>query len=296
MPHIVSPSVYLIAQTQLNPLEVERWLKDIGVTTEAMDRILDPWRSFTKTSAQTLTELAGRRCYMSYEVGLNPNVTRIRKDIAKYLTNILEKKDGSVIEHCTYTFAIEGVSRVFTGEFNRHRAGMAISEGSMRYIRYEDIPYWIPKIWQEDKTPIMGTIRTIDHSGWTDWSNCSKEEPSRYEMSAAFKDMELHYNNFCTIWADELNDTNSDAFQIKKELTSAMRRIIGMGVSTGGVWTGNIRALRHICEMRITPWAEEEICLVVAAILRVLMDNEPILFGDFNFSEAGFATPKYSKV
>ena len=70
--------------------------------------------------------MAAKRCYMSFEAGLNPNVTRVRKDLTEYLDNVLKSGHGSVLEHATYTFAIENVSRVFTGELNRHRAGVGI--------------------------------------------------------------------------------------------------------------------------------------------------------------------------
>ena len=40
---------------------------------------------------------------MSFEAGLNPNVTRVRKDITAFIDNILKARHGSVLEHSTYT-------------------------------------------------------------------------------------------------------------------------------------------------------------------------------------------------
>ena len=270
MPHQTDgPYVTLIAKTNTLPDNVSAWLKSIGVEDKWVESILDK----QKTDAERLVELAGRRCYMSYQVGLNPNVQKIRTNILDYITNILNNKDGSIFEHVYFTFSIEQVSRVFTGEMNRHRAGMAISEASMRYIRYEDIPYWVPTIWQGDS---------------------EKEQKSRDCMKRAFQAMETEYANLQEIWKDEL--ALDSPFKRKKEVTSAMRRIIGMGVSTGGIWTGNVRALRHIFEMRCSPFAEEEILLVATLMLNVMKETEPILFGDFNTDELGFSKPKYSKV
>ena len=61
MPHTIEPSVYLIARTQIDPIEVRRWLTNVGVSEEAIDHLLNPLEDGIKTHAQTLTELAGRR-------------------------------------------------------------------------------------------------------------------------------------------------------------------------------------------------------------------------------------------
>jgi len=290
MPRNVEPSVYLIAKTQIQGASLDKWLANLGVDIPARDRILDG----NKSSAEILVEVAGRRCYMSFQPGLNPNVTKIRKDILVYIDNLLAKKDGSVLEHVTFTFAIENVSRVFTGEMNRHRAGTAISEASMRYIRYNDIPYWIPTCWKQDETAFSKIVDLGHGSAIHDVD--SKEAASRYVMHEAFKDAQTHYQALVDIWKDELESEGVNAFAKKKEITSAMRRIIPMGVATGGVWSGNIRALRHIFEMRCSPFAEEEILLVASMLLNVMRDCEPVLFGDFNTDELGFSKPKYSKV
>jgi thymidylate synthase (FAD) len=75
-----------------------------------------------------------------------------------------------------------------------------------------------------------------------------------------------------------------------------MRRIVPMGIATGGIWTGNIRALRHVLEMRTTEAAEEEICFVFSNIMKRIAELEPNLFGDFEQDEFGFWKPKYHKV
>ena len=73
------------------------------------------------------------------------------------------------------------------------------------------------------------------------------------------------------------------------------RRIVPIGVATGGVWSGNLRALRHIFTMRCSPAAEEEICLIGSLMLKKMMESEPLIFGDFHLVD-GYWTPKYIKV
>ena len=50
---------------------------------------------------------------------------------------------ASPIEHASFTFGIEGVSRTFLAQVTRHRIG-SFSVQSQRYVRLEDFRYVIP--------------------------------------------------------------------------------------------------------------------------------------------------------
>ncbi len=69
-----------------------------------------------------------------------------------------------------------------------------------------------------------------------------------------------------------------------------------MGISTGGIWTGNVRAIRWIIEQRGSKYAEEEILFVSRLMLEKMMKATPLLFGDFEIDNDGFFIPRYSKV
>lgn len=75
-----------------------------------------------------------------------------------------------------------------------------------------------------------------------------------------------------------------------------MRRVVPIGVSTGGVWSFNLRALRHVCTMRADGAAEEEINSLAVRLLKHVMKTEIFFFGDFKPNEKGFFQPKYYKV
>jgi len=326
MPHTVEIDVRMVAKTRVDGPEATKWLKGIGVSPEACTRVIDP---ADKSDAEMLVELAGRRCYKSFEPGLNPNIQKIREDIVQYIDNILASGHGSVLEHVNFTFAIENVSRVFTGEMNRHRAGMAISEGSMRFIRYDDIGYWLPTSISGDgqderyqnliaietaqmvlrnlTTPAMTEARNIAnrlddikeglHEGGGVYSTSDVEQKkarTRSVFTAAFSVAEWLYGMMNHVWQKELAPESK--FKAKKDITSMMRRIIPMGVATGGVWTGNIRALRHIFGMRCSPAAEEEILLVATKMLNIMRTEEPSFFGDYVTGEDGYSKPKHWKV
>lgn len=140
----------------------------------------------------------------------------------------------------------------------------------MRFIRYTDIGYWLPT-----------SLRDAD----------GDSAATREVFRCAFSDMEAYYAELCEIWEEELAPESK--FASKKHITSMMRRIIGMGVATGGIWTLNIRALRHVLELRCSAAAEEEILGQIGA---VMVASECNLFGDFAVTKEGYFVPKYHKV
>jgi thymidylate synthase (FAD) len=271
MPEQRDINIFKIAQTTVDQAAVKQWLDSLGATEFEIpdsDSVSDP---------ALLVALAGKRCYMSFEAGLNPNVTQIRSDYVKYFDNILASGHGSVLEHSVFTFAIENVSRVFTAEMNRHRAGWAISEGSLRFIRFDKtIPFWMPTSLQDQE----GDPEEI----------LNKKYNSRELFMQAFRHQEIIYGELLKIWDMESTDKN---FAYKKLVTSCLRRIVGLGVATGGVWTGNVRALRHVLTMRCSPVAEEEILHVFSRIAQMIAVEQPLMFGDFAKSDDGYWRPKY---
>ena len=272
----VTPKVYIIGCSQPDKEGIGEWLSELGISHVSQFKYVTAFNS----PGDTIVELAGRRCYNSFEVGLNPNVSKIRENIAEYINSILASGHGSCTEHVTYTFAIENVSRVFTAELNRHRAGMAISEGSLRFIRYTDIPWWIP----HSIIPQEGDSSKLLH----------QKEETLIVFKRAFSQMEDNYRELEDIW--ELETDTTLTFSFKKALTSLFRRIIGMGVATGGVWSMNLRALRHICELRSSRHVEEELLYIVSLILEKIMEREPHIFGDFYKNEEGYWVCKYHKI
>lgn len=304
MPTKVPIEIFLIGRTVVDSHEVKRWLDFVGVSdTDAL--LMDAQQQQVSNPAM-LIALAGKGCYKSFEPGLNPNVTKIRERYADYFDNILKSGHGSVLEHSVYNFAIENISRVFTAEMNRHRAGWAISERSLRFVRFGDsIPYWEPDSIQgpdalDPKTAevivsdaLAGVDPDMTCDGHVEMTTDVRRQLSREVFRLAFSQQEDAYRVLESIWADELAPESK--FAAKKQITSMMRRIIGLGVATAGVWSGNIRALRHVITMRAAPEAEEEMIHVFSRIANIIRQKEPMLFGDFEQVD-GYWVPKYRKV
>lgn len=266
-------SVRVLARTAVDRTAVREWLDEMGA-----DEFEIPPEEAVSDPA-LLVALAAKQCYMAFQPGLNPNINKVRKDMLEYLDNILKQRHGSVMEHAVFSFGINGCSRVFTGEMNRHRAGVGISERSMRYIRYTDIKFWMPECF---RYAVGDTFEIAE-----------KKRDSRALLTAQFESQEAMMAAFANIWKEELSPDST--FHAKKVLTSAFRRGIGMGVATGGVWSLNMRALRHIIALRTDPGAEEEIVHVFKKVGKIMLEQAPELFEDFKEINGSFV-PEYWKV
>ena len=64
-----------------------------------------------------------------------------------------------------------------------------------------------------------------------------------------------------------------------------MRRLAPIGLATNIGWSANIRAVRHVIEMRTAPGAEEEIRLLFAKVGALCVERFPHLFGDYRVEE-----------
>ena len=151
-----------------------------------------------------------------------------------------------------------------THELVRHRAGSAFSQESLRFVRLDEIPFRIPEVMEPLRDRIVSIMETLED----------------FQISAA-----EHFDL----------DGEGMPFHVKKEITSAMRRLAPEGLSTVIFWTANVRTLRHVIQMRTHVSAEEELRTVFNRVGEIMVDEAPLLFGDF-VVEDGAWTTEYRKV
>lgn len=240
------PKVFLIGEPMIDTQGMLDYLEEIGGTSWFYRVFGD---GVEIPAAEGIIEFMGRLCYKSWDPGLNANVTKVREDRGDYLLNVLRSGHGSVLAHCWFNFVIRGGSRVFTAEMNRHGVGTAISEQSLRFVRLDDIEFWMPPGLSDETQADM--IEAVEF--------CEKKIADIYERE----------------FTDDMD------FSAKKILTSKVRRIAPLGLATEEGWSANVRALRHVIEMRTDSYAEEEIRIIVDQIARIMQKKCPLLFGDY---------------
>jgi thymidylate synthase (FAD) len=249
----VQPRVFLVGESSVNSRGLENYFNYIGTSWRPQKDVSD---------SEALVEVFGRLCYRSWEVGMNPNVSKVRSGNAAYLENILESGHGAVIEHATTNWIFANVSRVFTHELVRHRVGVAYSQESLRYVRLSDLGLWLPPEVKAD------------------------EELSRL-FETTFENLEqlqLKMSDYLKL--DEAK------FAYKKKMTSAMRRIAPIGLATTIGVSLNFRALRHLMSLRTSVHAEVEIREVMRQVMEIVVKRYPNLFQDVRENTQGEWVPR----
>lgn len=239
---IREPRVYLVGRQGVDRQAIDRFLADYGMT----------WETDTEVGGEQLVEAGGRLCYLSYGKG--------RKTNADYVANIIGQKHGSVLEHAVWNFIIAGVSRSFTHELVRHRAGWAYSQLSQRYVDESVANFVEPDIIAEDEELHAIWMRAVQtsHQAYVDLVE---------KLSAKLASLP--------------EGQQGDRTHRRKLARQAARSVLPNATETMIFVTANARALRHFVELRGSEWAETEIRKVALEILRIMRQEAPNLFADY---------------
>ena len=206
------------------------------------------WETDTEVAAEHLCEVAGRVCYMSFAKP-RPGGNRA------YIGHILEVGHGSVLEHAVWNFLFTGVSRSLTHELIRHRAGFGYSQLSQRYVDESVAEYVEPECIAQDPELHKLWLGAIGH------------------MHEAYikltEGLQRHFQS------------EPDKTLRRKLARQAARSILPNATETKIFVTANARALRHFIELRGNRHAETEIRQLAVAVLKVMQQEAPNLFGDY---------------
>lgn len=242
----MKPTVRVIAYTKFRGVPAELWPENdpLGNT------LPDEKGQDQGTDLARLIECAGRTCYDSYGRG---------RSSSAYHQHILEVGHGSVLEHASISFYIEGVSRGLTHELVRHRAGTAISQRSTRYVDESESEWaWHPLIEQA-------------------WDDPDLE----VEITALEAGAKQVYDDLVTRLQGNLEAAGADKLTARKQARGAARGALGNALATSLVWTANLRALRNVLEQRASEFADAEIRLLANALYEAALEVCPEYFSDY---------------
>lgn len=234
------PKVYLVGRQAVDDGAVAEFLADHDVSH---------WTTDTDEAGEKLIEIAGRLCYLSFAKP-RPGGNKA------YIGHILEVGHGSVLEHAVFNFIIAGVSRSFTHELIRHRAGWGYSQLSQRFVDESDASFVEPDAIAED--PELHRV----------WVEAVEQSHAAYRrlaegLAARFAGIE-------------------DRTLRRKKAREAARSVLPNATETKIFVTANARALRHFIEMRGDVAADAEIRKVALEFLRIMQAESPNLFGDYS--------------
>ncbi len=245
---IHEPKVYLVGRQSVDDDEIDRFLADHDVVG---------WSTDTDVAGEKLSEIAGRLCYMSFakpRPGGN----------SAYLDRIRSVKHGSVLEHCVFNFIFTGVSRSFTHELVRHRAGFGYSQLSQRYVDESTADFIEPSVIASDTTL---------HAIWLD----------------AIEHAQQSYVKLVEALGSRFEDVEEKTLR-RKLARQAARSVLPNATETKIFVTANARAWRHFIELRANEHAETEIRVVASKCLEILKKEAPNMFGDYEFVDLNDGT------
>ncbi|MCH5155607.1 MAG: FAD-dependent thymidylate synthase [Clostridiales bacterium] len=186
--------------------------------------------------------LAAKLCYSDRELDdLTDNI--MAKDNSAFITRLMDMGHHSPVEHASFTFSIEGVSRAFLAQITRHRIA-SFSVRSQRYVSEDAFNYIVPPAIEE-----LGAAAVARFAGQMDtimdWYHDWQGALGRGEKS------------------------NEDA-----------RFILPNACETKMIVTMNARELMHFFELRCCNRAQWEIRSVAWLMLGEVIKVAPNLFRD----------------
>ncbi len=195
-------------------------------------------------NTEELIALGARLCYSGSD--LDALLTLVcEKDQQSFLRKIMDMGHESVLEHATFSFLVEGVSRVLLAQLTRHRIA-SFSVQSQRYVSYEKgfgyvVPPAIQALGAQAAAEYEGQMEQIQ--GW--YEGWQKKLGAAGEKS------------------------NEDA-----------RFVLPNACSTRVLMTMNARELRHFFALRMCERAQWEIRAMAAKMFELCYEKAPALFAN----------------
>ena len=181
--------------------------------------------------------LAARLCYSSASISeLDDRLSQ--SDIAAFLEKIMSLGHQSVLEHASFTFGIEGISRACSHQLVRHRLA-SYSQQSQRYVTFkgDDFPQVIPA-----------------------------------SISSTAKRSEL-FSRAVKAAAEAYRDLVQDGVPAEDA-----RFVLPNAAETKIIVTMNARELLHFFELRCCERAQWEIRALAIEMLRLIKPAAPVIF------------------
>jgi len=228
--------------------------------------------SYTKEAEKYITA-AAKLCYSKSDI--DDIITNIDDENTEYFVDMLtEMGHESPLEHASYTFAIEGVSRSLLAQITRHRIA-SFSVQSQRYVNLTDFKYVIPPAISENPDALAEFLSAIE------------EDKKRYDKLSDILKKD-HFKHLCDERGiaeieEEYKSPSSQAVkeilrQASKLANEDARFILPNACETKMLMTMNARSLLNFFKLRTCQRAQWEIRNLAEEMLRQIKAVSPLLF------------------
>ena len=191
-------------------------------------------------------------CNLGAKVCVSHDMPESGWDDFKSLDHALASGHESVLEHATFTFAIEGISRACSHQLVRHRVA-SYSQQSQRYVKMDGFDYVVPE-----------SFKNIVIDDYLD----SDVGPIPVYASEVYRGFMSEIENLYEALVDA-GIPEEDA-----------RYILPNACTTNIIVTMNAREIRHFFSLRCCERAQWEIKQLAEMMLALVKEVAPTLFED----------------
>lgn len=228
--------------------------------------------NYTKNGEETIAQ-AGKLCYSA--VGVDEiSKKQDQESIEKYVKMLASLGHLSPIEHISFTFAAEGVSRTLTHQLVRHRLA-SYSQQSQRYVKLEGFEYIIPPHIKANKEACKIFIKAME------------EDQKAYDKLADIL-TKKHFEDLIR----EGEDEKTAKRKATKMAIEDARYVFPNACETKIVFTMNARTLLHFFNLRSCNRAQWEIRELSDQMLKLVKDIYPNIFAKAGPSCIGGPCPE----
>lgn len=214
--------------------------------------------NYTKDAEETISK-AGKLCYS--DVGVDEISKKLTDEsIDKYINMLIGMGHFSPLEHVSFTFAVEGVSRVLTHQLVRHRIA-SYSQQSQRYVKLESFQYIIPPEIEKNEEARSLFIKAMEEDAIT------YDKLSNILFDTHFKEL-----------IEEGKSEKEARTQAEKLAIEDARYVLPNSCETKIVFTMNARTLLHFFSLRCCNRAQWEIREMAIKMVEILKPIYPSLF------------------
>ena len=203
--------------------------------------------------------MASRTCYSPLDLaGLKDKAETA--DNAAYIRRVLASGHTSVIEHASFTFGIEGVSRSLLAQITRHRIA-SFSVQSQRYVKEGHFEFVLPP-----------EIEAIPEAR-EEYLRAMEEDQAHYERLTAL----LKEKHLAAFLAGGMEEKAAARAAEKKAIEDA-RFVLPNACTTKMIVTMNARSLLNFFAHRCCNRAQWEIRELAEQMLALCLEAAPALF------------------
>lgn len=215
--------------------------------------------TYTPDAEKTIAA-AAKLCYAKSDIEtLTNNLTP--EKVESFLKLLEDLGHESPVEHASFTFGIEGVSRALLAQITRHRIA-SFSVQSQRYVSKSDFSYIIPP--EIDKIPEA-----------REEFIAAMEEDARHYESLREKLIAVHLKTNLEAGMDEAEAKKA----AEKKANEDARFVLPNACDTRIIMTMNVRSLYNFFRLRCCSRAQWEIRELAIAMLKEVREVCPLLFG-----------------